>query len=138
MVMVLILFSFYGPSVLAKENSANIITKPLIEPRFQVLTIVDTALSINSNTATCFGMAKTSSDNYNINISMNLQKKSGISWNTIGSWSGTGTGIEGAKLNKTKSNLSNGTYRVTLYVSVYDNNGKFIESTNGYSKIISF
>ena len=59
-------------------------------------------LSISSGTASCTGVAKAKTSNYSLSLTLSLQKKSGTSWNTIISWSGTGSGISGIILNKTK------------------------------------
>ena len=94
-------------------------------------------LSMSSGTASCTGVAKAKTSNYSLSLTLSLQKKSGTSWNTIISWSGTGSGISGIILNKTKSGLSSGTYRCKAYVRVYDSNGLFVESTTVYSQILS-
>lgn len=91
-------------------------------------------LSIASGTASCTGVAKAKTSNYSLSLILSLQKKSGTSWNTIISWSGTGSGISGIVLNKTKSGLSSGTYRCKAYVRMYDSNGVFVESTTVYSQ----
>lgn len=93
-----------------------------------------TTLSIASGTANCSGVGKAKTSNYTLSLTLSLQKKSGTSWNTIISWSGTGSGINGIVLNKTKSGLSSGTYRCKAYVRVYDSNGVFVESTTVYSQ----
>lgn len=96
-----------------------------------------TTLSIASGTASCTGVAKAKSSNYSLSLTLSLQKKSGISWNNVTSWIGTGSGISGVVLNRTKSGLTSGTYRCVVYVQVYDSNGAFVESTTVYSQSCS-
>ena len=45
------------------------------------------------------------------------------------------TRAKNVKLDENKSGLSTGTYRVRLYIAVYDSNGTFVESANAYSKL---
>ena len=64
---------------------------------------------------------------------MYLQKETSTGWSSVASWS-----IQGKKLvtlDKSKSGLSAGTYRVRIYITVYDANGTFVESANAYSKL---
>lgn len=91
-------------------------------------------LSITNGTANCTGVAKAKSSNYSLSLTLSLQKKSGTSWNYVASWIGTGSGINGVVLNRTKSGLTSGTYRCVAYVQVYDSNGAYVESTTVYSQ----
>ena len=91
------------------------------------------ALSISSKTATCTGSVTARTASNKVNLTLYLQKQVNSGWSTVTSWSTSGTGGRSIILSKTKSGLSSGTYRVRLYISVYDANGHFVESMNLYS-----
>ena len=106
--------------------------------KFVQLNSAYTNIRISGGAATCSGYAKAKSNSYTVKATLRLQKQSGTSWTTISSWSGSGKGITGVTFSKTKSGLSTGQYRTSLYVSVYNSNNKFIESTtvNSDSNIV--
>ena len=133
MVMTCIAIPTLAAEITSGEDAGLIITE-----RFVKLSEAKAGISINNKTATCTGLAKAQDSSFKINITMRLQQKSGTSWNTISTWTGTGSGLTGARLNKTKNSLSSGTYRTSLYVSVFDCNNKFVESTtvNSASSIV--
>ncbi len=106
----------------------------LIEERFIALSQASASLSISNNTAKCKAIAYANSSEYHLYVTLSLQKMSGNTWNSIASWNGTGSGVTGVILSKTKSGLSSGTYRCKAYVRVYDSNGAFVESTTVYSQ----
>lgn len=121
---------------LASDSNNCMIEKPIAGEKFQALSIVTASLRINASTATCKGVARASRNGYSIRITMRLQKKTGSTWTNVASWTGSGAGTIGAALNKTKSGLSAGTYRTSLYAAVFNNSGSYVESTTVYSKYI--
>ena len=96
------------------------------------LTRLSASLNISGTTASCSGTAKTLISTDTIKMSMYLQKQTSTGWSNVASWYKEGTRL--ISLDKTKGSLSPGTYRVHLYVVVYDTNGGFVESANAYSK----
>lgn len=108
-----------------------------IEERYIGLRRVTSQLAISNNTANCKATAYAINSSYSLYVTMSLQKQTGANWNTVISWSGSGSGFAGVVLNKTKSGLSSGTYRCKAYVRVYDSNGTFVESTTIYSQTIT-
>lgn len=101
--------------------------------RYVDLTRLSASLNISGTTATCSGTAKTLISTDTIKMSMYLQKQASTGWSSIASWYKEGTRL--VTLDKSKSGLSAGTYRVLLYVTVYDSNGNFVESAYAYSKL---
>lgn len=100
--------------------------------RYVDLTRLSASLNISGTTASCSGTAKTLISTDTIKMSMYLQKQTSTGWSNVASWYKEGTRL--ISLDKTKGSLSPGTYRVHLYVVVYDTNGGFVESANAYSK----
>lgn len=101
--------------------------------RFINLSSASVSLDIPGNTAQCTGIAKSMVSTDTLKLYMYLQKQTSSGWDTVASWSKQGVRI--VILEKTKSGLSAGTYRVYLYVGVYDADGTFIESTVILSKL---
>lgn len=126
---VLLVFSF---TATAFADSCPYPVKEAIEARFVSLAKVSADVVMNGKTATCYGSAKTMSSNDTLLMIMTLQRKSGSSWTAVASWSKTDDRM--VSLTKEKSGLSSGTYRVQVYVGVYNANGAFIESTTVYSQ----
>lgn len=129
----LLLFSSVGATSADSINTEE----SIILDRFIGLYKANATLSINNGTANCTGVARAKTSSFSLVATLSLQKRSGVSWSTIASWSGSGSGITGVILNKTKSGLPSGTYRCKLYVNVYGSNGTYIESTTVYSQSCS-
>lgn len=129
------MFIFSSVSFSVAEESQREISGNLIEERFIGLSRASTSLNISTNTAKCKATAYASSSEYYLYVTLSLQKKNGNTWNTIASWNGSGSGITGVILSKTKSGLVSGTYRCKAYVRVYDSDSAFIESTIIYSQL---
>jgi len=73
------------------------------------------SLGISGGTADCVTNVRLISKG-NISISMKLQKKSGSSWQTVKTWSKSGTDVLLLKLSKSCS-VSKGTYRVHTVIN---------------------
>lgn len=131
------LLVFSSVSFSDAEESQHESSGTLIEERFIGLSRASASLNISSNTAKCKATAYANSSEYYLYVTLSLQKKNGNTWNTIASWNGSGSGITGVVLSKTKSGLVSGTYRCKAYVRVYDSNGSYVESTTVYSQSIT-
>ena len=127
--LVLALTSF----AMSHAEESNVALKELHGIKYVDLTILSAALEISGNTASCSGTAKTMVSTDTIKMTMYLQKQVSTGWSTAASWSKQGKKL--VTLDKSKSGLSAGTYRVRLYIAVYDSNGTFVESANAYSKL---
>ena len=105
---------------------------PIIEEYIDIYRIT-TSLGISGNTASCYGSAQSRVDTDSIHMWMYLQKQTSTGWTMVTSWYKQNTRL--VSLDNTKSGLSAGTYRVRLYIEVYDSNGNFVEYANAYSKL---
>ena len=115
----------------AEESDAA--SKELYSVKYVDLTRLSAVLGISEKTASCSGTAKTMVSTDTIKMTMYLQKQTSTGWSSVASWSTQGKRL--VTLDKSKSGLSAGTYRVRLYIAVYDSNGTFVESANAYSKL---
>lgn len=106
--------------------------EPIIEEYID-LSRITTTLNISGNIASCYGLARTIINTDSIHMWMYLQKQTSTGWTTVYSWYEQDTRI--VVLDESRSGLSSGTYRLRLYVKVYDANGSFVESANAYSKL---
>lgn len=104
-----------------------------LNTKYVDLTRLSASLNISGITASCSGTAKSLISTDIIKMSMYLQKQTSTGWSNVASWYKEGTRL--VTLDKSKSGLSAGTYRVLLYVTVYDSNGIFVESAYAYSKL---
>ena len=128
--LALMLLLSYATAAYADEVSMPA-EDPVIE-EYLDLKRVSAELQISGTTATCSGAATSKYNSDSIHMTMYLQKRGDNNqWSSIASWSATST--LKVSLNQTKSGLSGGTYRVRVFVSVYDANRTFVESTNCYS-----
>lgn len=134
LLLVVMILVFSVPAFAADAN-ALAPQDPVIEPNYVGLMSVTSGLSITNGTATCKGSAKAKYTNYSLNLTMQLQKKNGSTWSPVSQWTGTGTGVLGVSLNKTKSGLTSGSYRVKVTVKVYNGSGSLVESPTIYSAI---
>ncbi len=106
--------------------------EPIIEEYID-LSRITTTLNISGNIASCYGSARTIVSTDSIHMWMYLQKQTSNGWTTVYSWYEQDVHL--AVLDESRSGLSSGTYRVRVYVRVYDANGSFVESANAYSKL---
>ena len=106
--------------------------EPITEEYIDLSRITAT-LNISGNTASCYGSARTIINTDSIHMWMYLQKQTSTGWTTVYSWYKQDVHL--AVLDESRSGLSSGTYRLRLYVKVYDANGYFVESANAYSKL---
>ena len=88
----------------------------VVQPRYVNTINIAADLVINGNTAHCYSSA-TKKKVCRINIKMRLQRKSGSSWITVCTW--TGTSDTGTKsMDKTFTLSTHGTYRVNAEFDV--------------------
>lgn len=132
--LIVMILAFSMPA-LAAETNALTPQDPVIEPNYVGLQTVTAGLSISNGVATCKGSAKARYTNYSLDLTMQLQKKTGTTWSKVSEWTGSGVGVLGVSLNKTKSGLTSGSYRVKVTVKVYNASGSLIETPTIYSSI---
>ena len=114
------------------EDVTHPADEPIIEEYVDLIS-VSVSLRVNGNTAFCYGSACSRVNTDSIHLWMYLQKQTSDGWTTVYSW--YEQDIRLAVLDESRSGLSSGTYRVRVYVRVYDANGYFVESANAYSKL---
>lgn len=114
------------------EDLTHPADEPIVEEYVDLISASAT-LRVNGNTAFCYGSARSRVNTDSIHMWMYLQKQTSTGWTTVYSWYEQDTRI--VVLDESRSGLSSGTYRVRVYVKVYDANGYFVESANAYSKL---
>ncbi len=117
----------------AYAENAKESTYELQNAKYVNLFNVSASLDISGNTAYCTGFAKSVFSTDTIKMTMYLQKQTSTGWSTVAIWYKQDTRL--VTLDKSKSGLSAGTYRIRIYVTVYNSNGNFVESANAYSKL---
>ncbi len=131
-ILLLALMLFLASFITSYAEESDMATNYL-NIRYVDLTRLSASLNISGTTASCSGTAKTLISTDTIKMSMYLQKQTSTGWSNVSSWYKQGVRL--VTLKKDKSGLTAGTYRVRLYVLVYDSNGSFIESANVYSQL---
>lgn len=126
----LVIVGVYVPAVGVAEEPIE------ITPFYTYISIIGAGLNIVGSTAYCSGDVATSSS-YDVSISMTLSRKSGSIWITIKSWSGSGSGLTGASLNKPYTLSVSGEYRVFVTGRVLDN-GVVLETATKASGIETY
>lgn len=112
LVFALMLFTMGNTMVLAKGNGGAV-------PYYNNTMSADAVLSIKGGTAYAVSEVNgISGKATKINGFLYLQKKSGSSWNTVYTWTGSVNGSD-LTIVGDKSNLGTGTYRLKLVAYVY-------------------
>ena len=132
-VLMLALVLALMPFATSHAEESTIALNDLYSVKYVDLTRLSAVLGISGKTASCSGTAKTMVSTDTIKMTMYLQKQTSTGWSSVASWSTQGKRL--VTLDKSKSGLSAGTYRVRIYITVYDANGTFVESANAYSKL---
>lgn len=105
-----------------KENVTTYATS-----RYKKLAMISAGLDISkSGYATCTSDA-TLARGYDVELTIDLLEFDNGKWNSIKSWTTTGSGILGASLDKSYW-VAKGTYKVKATAVVTDANGNYIET----------
>ena len=131
-ILLLVVFVLSALTTAYADDVTMPVDEPIIEEYID-LSSTTASLQINGNTASCYGYARSRVSTDSIHMWMYLQKQTTTGWTTVSSWYKQNVRL--VSLDKTKSGLSAGTYRVRLYIEVYDSNGNFVEYANAYSKL---
>lgn len=108
-----------------------------IMPLYESTGKAEAELSMSGTEAECYGKITAASGN-SVSITMKLQqRKSGGSWTTIATWTGSSSSGRTASLSKTKTVESGCDYRVYVKGTVKDSSGKVVESPSKYSAVKS-
>lgn len=104
---------------------------PTTQPRYVGVTQITALMERPSNNVVdCIGRIKLS-PGYTADGQMELQQLSGNAWETIKSWDMSGT--DTIRKTSTWAVLSSGTYRVVVSATIYDSNGRFVETVSAIS-----
>lgn len=107
----LILCMTFSTIIYASTNNNS----ETVQPRWTTLSTVNASLTITDSNAYCKTTVTTGS-RCTITATMKLQKKSGSSWVTVKTWTGSATDAVRLSLGKNYT-ISSGTYRVYSTVS---------------------
>lgn len=114
-------------AVVAAETTESYAT-----PRYvNIRSIVGNIEVSDSGIATCYGYVKTANSTYTIYLTLGLQQYNGSSWDTIKTWSTSGTGE--VSYTKTRYVADGYYYRTAVSATVYTSGGSYVESTTIYS-----
>lgn len=111
---------------------------PQIQPFYSDAKKVSATLTINSNgVATCKGGILPKSDKTKTSITVKLQQYAG-GWKTIETWTGSGTGLDGAFASGKKTVPSGYKYRVSVSGKIKDLDGNVLEQPTKISAVKSY
>lgn len=129
---------FCAVPVQAADNAVNseyVLEEQQIEtPRYVGLTEFSTKLEINSNGyATCVADIRTDLG-YTCDATLELQQKSGSSWETVKEWSSSG------RVNEFDEGwyVVRGDYRLKASALVFDPTGRLVENQTAYSSVVEY
>jgi len=110
---------------------------PTVSARYQYITILTTALSINSSgLANCSGAVKPSDSSTKTTLTVELQKSSG-GWKYEYSWSTSGSGAANIPLAGQRY-VTKGLYRVVVTAKVYSSSGTLLETQSVISHEVAY
>ena len=110
-----------------------------VSARYQYIAILAVGLQISSSGLAEFdGYVAPSNSNTRTDLTVELQKKSGSTWNKEGSWSDSGTGTNSV-LKSVSLYVVHGTYRVVVTAKVYSSSsGALLESESITSREVTY
>lgn len=106
-----------------------------VEPRYMGVSVLTTDFSISGNgKATCESVC-TARNGYTVELTIELEQKTGNTWETICTWSEEGTKIS---FEKSIYVVSGYDYRLKVSADVRNGNGTIIESPVAYSNEVPY
>lgn len=125
-VMAILLICSFAVSVFATQNDQT----PIM-PRYTYIstTIVNLSIDKTTNVTTSYAHCHTY-DDYEIQVTCQLQRYNNSKWNTIKTWTKSGIGY--VDFEKNWAVPSGYTYRAYVTFKVYDSNGNVVESVSRY------
>ncbi|MEA4894675.1 MAG: hypothetical protein VB064_05385 [Oscillospiraceae bacterium] len=106
---------------------SNHVNETAMTPNYTYIWLLSSGLDISSSgKAHCVGSVDASSNSYNAELTVTLQKYSNGSWSNVKSWSDSGTGQSNLIVDKYYY-VERGTYRVRTTAKIYDSAGKLLE-----------
>lgn len=106
-----------------------------ISPRWIAINQISHGVTFSGSTARVSSNCYAWYSNYKVYITVTLQKINGVSVSNLKSWSANGTGS--AHVSESYS-VDRGSYRVQTTATIYDANGRYVESVTDYSAIKAY
>lgn len=135
--MLAILLAVLLTAVLSGAAVAEMSTyeEPQIQPRYDHTTSVKASLSIDgSGNATCSGSVKATSGSSKVSVAVRLKKLENGSWNTIATWSNSGSGSATVEASGSKKVPKGYSHKVVTSGTVKDAEGNVLESPSKSSE----
>ena len=108
--------------------------EPQIQPRYDHTNSIKATLSIDSSgNATCSGSVKATSGSSKVSVTVRLKKLENGSWNTIATWSDSGSGSTTVKAGGSQKVSSGYSYKVVTSGTIKDSAGNVLESPSASS-----
>ncbi len=109
--------------------------EPQIQLRYDHTTSIKAALSIDgSGNATCSGSVKAVAGSGAVSVAVRLKKLENGKWNTIATWSNSGTGSATVEASGSKKVPKGYSYKVVTSGTVKDAQGNVLESPSKSSE----
>lgn len=124
--LILVMASIMMLPVNAAENEIS------VTPRYVNISSFAASIDVtDSGLAYCYSYIDTANSTHKIYLSMGLQQYDGSSWDTIKTWSTSGTG----EISYTKSRyVADGYYyRTVATATIYTSGGSYVETATVYS-----
>lgn len=135
LVCCVLLVSFLAPNVFALDEQPFIGQEEL-EPRYEIISIITATLNISdSGRADCYSSVNVPTG-YRVELTAELQQKSGGKWNTIHDWEASGTNR--ISVSGPWYVVPGYSYRLQVTATTYDSDGNFIEAPVEYSPISDY
>ena len=110
----------------------------VISPNYTYIMLLHAGLTINSSgKAQCVGGVDASSNSYDAELTVSLQKYENGSWKSVKSWSDSGTGQSNLLIDEPYY-VVRGTYRVRTTARIFDRLGKLLESASLNSDEVTY
>lgn len=126
---------FSQTAVFAVNINSATEQQEMATPRYKHVAMMAGTLSITSAGQANCGANVALDRGYNVKVTMELQKYDSGDWNTLKSWSKSGSGPMGADLSESYKLSSSDMYQVKVTAYVTDSNGNYVESPVCYSVV---
>ena len=122
MLSLLLMLSLFVPAAHATNDE-----RMVIQPKYAGISRLSAVFSISAaGKSSCGSEVKLSNSTYSVELTMELQQKNGNSWETIKTWTTSGSGT--VSLDKSWYVTSGSTYRIHTTAAVYNSAGRLVEA----------
>jgi len=128
---IVLVFGVITPTAFATADN------DIMHPRYSRIYSIVTDLDIDSSgKSTCNCKVRSGTATDTVDLTMELQRLENGNWNTIKTWTSSGTRL--AYLAKNWYVLSGYDYQLRITAEVYDSDGNLMETQVDYSKTVSY